>query len=142
MKIIEFLKELPKGAPVCCFGSRIAPLGLLDWAKYCGTEISSQGRLVVSGGARGLDSAFVKSLNENQCRLFLPDYARLGKGACFARSRSALEFTKSCNGGAIVVLSKDAYNSKSGGSYPVLRVIFDNDNLSFETFVSQLDIFA
>lgn len=152
MKVIEFLKELPSGAPVCCFGARIATAGLLDWAKFCGAEISSQDRLVVSGGACGLDSAFVKSLSADRYRLFLPDYARLGKSACFARSRSALEFTKSLNGGAIVVLSNKAFESKSGGSYysltyalklniPVMRVLFDDNGLSFKNFIPQLELF-
>lgn len=151
MKAIEFTNSLPKGAPVCCFGARVAPAGLLNWAKVCGSEISCQGRLVVSGGARGLDTAFVESLNDHKCRLFLPDLSK-GVPGYFSRSRSALEFTKSNNGGAIVVLSNDAYESKSGGSYysltyalklniPVMRVLFSGDDLSFKIFIPQLELF-
>ena len=154
MKILEFLNHIQPKSPVCCFGARVAPLGLLQWASNAGNEISSQGRTVVSGGAKGIDSAFVKNVATAETRIFLPDY-NIGKVAPLIRSKKALEFAKSCNGGAIVVLSYEAFESQSGGSFysltqalklnmPVLRVLFsnsDNPDLSFKIFLPQLELF-
>ncbi len=195
MKINEFLKGLPSGAPICCFGARIASLPLLDFADFCGRDISSQGRLVVSGGAKGLDSAFVGSfdvpkslyaitgeyntdfinvsqkyefdfikeahiISNSKFKIFYPVPGSAIPGL-FARSRSALEFTKSNNGGAIVMLSREKFEAKSGGSYyslnyalklnmPVLRVLFSlpdesnnyKHNLSHEIIIPQMDLFS
>lgn len=115
----SFLRSLGPGSPVCCFGPRVAPDRVLAACSRCGGLLARDGRLVVSGGARGCDSAFAAGASAagGSVRVFRPAPGS-GVPGLFARSEAALRFVLASGGGAVIVVPRGAVR---GGSLWSLR---------------------
>lgn len=121
-----FLQKFP--GPLGCFGPRDANSTPLQWAWKLGRYLPTLPRHAVSGGARGIDSAFEagfrKALKTSPgpiISIFKPDYKAHptpGKAA-FARTRLALRHLQTHNGGVVVFLPRHATR---GGSLYTLKV--------------------
>lgn len=104
--------------PVVGFGPRVCPGSVVSAARVCGRFVARSGRLAVSGGARGVDSAFVAGAVSvgGSSRVFRP-LPGSGVPGLFARSERALRFALAARGGLLVFLPEGAVRGGSLWSF-------------------------
>ncbi len=121
MYIVSDFTNIPMKRPLCCFGPRDAPPWIFEYAQAIGKECFYRNLLLISGGARGVDTAFTLSFSsfpENNDRIWIhrPDPKR-GIAGLFERSILALRHTRIFLGRVIIFIHEDKLAEQKGGSY-------------------------
>jgi hypothetical protein len=141
----QFLDYLPPGAPVGVFGPRDAPEWILAGAGKIGGRIASRHRLLVSGGARGVDHRAViaaKSITVGETvKIFRPLETEHPIAGLLARTGRALDFIAEREGGVVLFVPRKQLSANKGGSrhtliqtrkrqLPLLLFVYDGETLA------------
>lgn len=155
--ISEFLK-LPYNTPLCCFGPRVAPAWVENIAFHIGGQCAENDLELVSGGAVGIDSEFIRGgartfpTVQSPYKKYKPTFKskiyrpKSGKvHHLFERTREAISYTSCCLGRVIVFISRQKYLQCRGGSWyslnfainrgtETLQIIYDENSITLDTF--------